>query len=324
MHLRNMLKGQEEAVVVHAFLRFDENHSTRGILAGLVGQLLQHRGSNSPTRSSRLRIVLAYHATEDALEEKELAEVFASLIDTFERVFVVIDGLDEVPENVRESLLATLIPCSQIGLLMTSRPLSHVIAHYAPHAECVTIQAHAEDLSVYVSERAKQSAKLQAILRISGQGDRLVKELSERIQEVSRGMYAVSFSCFCCNHDHSPHAGFSSRICKWRLSFIMLTTSPLSSIPWRPYRLVYATHIATRFRGLMPSRRATLPSRNGSLFGYFTRAPKSQHSSCSAPWRCRMINCPITEGTWFPFRSCYPHVEGLSRSAKIATSGTIR
>lgn len=189
MQLKTIFQGREDIVVAYAFLRFDEKHSTRGILAGLVGQLLQHQANlSSPPGSHRFRIVLDCYAKEDTPGETELVDVLTSLVQTFEKVFIVIDGLDEAPESVREDLLSMLIPLPRVSVLITSRPLSHLIAHHAPHAACVTIQAHAEDISVYVAERARKSAKLQAILRISGQGQSIIATLSERIRDLSNGM----------------------------------------------------------------------------------------------------------------------------------------
>lgn len=108
---------------------------------------------------------------------------FDTITSGLARVFVVLDGLDEASEEVRDELLQEL-PSTNVNLLIMSRPLD-LYTPLLPNATHIRIQAHPEDISVFIQEHFKKHVRLRAI----AQGNpELVTELSARVQEKSGGM----------------------------------------------------------------------------------------------------------------------------------------
>lgn len=199
MHLRALFQHQKDVAVLHAFLRFDESHSARDIFAGLLSQLLvQHDAGGGDSRSAggndnrALHLLLSHRQGTEILGEREVADLLGLVTASFRRVYIVLDGLDEAAEPVKETLLMVLLSLENVSLLITSRPLHHLFATYAPHALEVPIEAHVDDIRLYVAERVRRSGKLQAILRFSGDGKNIVARLTNQIQATSRGIFLIA------------------------------------------------------------------------------------------------------------------------------------
>lgn len=105
------------------------------------------------------------------------------LANMFAKLFVVVDGLDEVDDGTKEDLLQSL-PSLGGNLLIASRPLD-LFKGLLPNALHVPIQARTEDIRLLVLERIQRSPRLKSILRNKPD---LVEKLSDRIKEKSQGM----------------------------------------------------------------------------------------------------------------------------------------
>ena len=113
----------------------------------------------------------------------DLERVLRDLAGKLEMLYIVIDGLDEAGDEVKDKLLEVLVS-SGVNLLIFSRPLDP-FTHHAPNASFVSIQARTDDIDLYVRAEVQQSSRLQALL--SGRPERIT-ELCEKITRQSEGM----------------------------------------------------------------------------------------------------------------------------------------
>jgi hypothetical protein len=178
--LQDTYKGDKNTAVICAYVRYSENYTLQDIVAGLVNQLVRvHDGA--------LEHIEPYYRSsmeeETPYEVSELFEILKKIARPPTKVFVVIDGLDEAGEEVKDGLLETL-PHTGVNLLIFSRPLDKY-THRTPDALFVSIQARTEDIALCVAEYVKRSSRLQAI--VGGKPD-LIQRLCDAIKDKANGM----------------------------------------------------------------------------------------------------------------------------------------
>ncbi|TEB24208.1 ankyrin [Coprinellus micaceus] len=171
--------------IAFAFIRYTESRTLRDILSSLIAQLVE--GSYMACS-----LIHSFYSQSIAKEGAELLE--SDMIEGLEKiagalgvVHIVIDGLDEANDQVKDSLLEVLVT-SKTNLLILSRPLDLYI-HHTPDALFVSIQAQTADIELYVTDQVKRSSRLNAVLQ--GRPE-LVKELSTRIKEKANGMFLLA------------------------------------------------------------------------------------------------------------------------------------
>ncbi|KAF5340627.1 hypothetical protein D9611_007384 [Ephemerocybe angulata] len=183
-HLQNTFRDRRDIAITCAFLRYSEKWTAREIFTSLLGQLIKaHDGACDYVRV----VYSSCNAVDNELTVKEITQLLRKVIAFFAKVFIILDGLDEAGDEVREGILQALPPMGA-NLLITSRPLDHLLC-YTPGALQVTIEARTEDIGLFVEEQVKQSARLQAIM---GGDSELINQLSGRINEKSKGMFLVA------------------------------------------------------------------------------------------------------------------------------------
>ena len=166
--------------MVYAYLRYSEKRRHRDIIASFVAQLVESRGialAHLKPRYNRAKV------SGNPLTEREVIQVMRELANLFAKLFVVVDGLDEVDDGTKEDLLQSL-PSFSGNLLIASRPLD-LFKELLPNALHVPIQARTEDIRLLVLERIQRSPRLKSILRNKPD---LVEKLCDRIKEKSQGM----------------------------------------------------------------------------------------------------------------------------------------
>lgn len=98
----------------------------------------------------------------------EISKLMPSVFSRFSKVFVIIDALDEYPEQdgIRTDLLFEIqklqITHPSLRLLITSRP--HIVSDielYFKDAVRLDIQASPEDITRYLSNRVRKEVRLQ-------------------------------------------------------------------------------------------------------------------------------------------------------------------
>jgi hypothetical protein len=111
-----------------AFSKFDieESQTERGVVGSLLKQLVQHRG-RIPEKLQEL-FVASTRDDKSPPALYKMKEILHNELGSFERCFVILDGLDELKDdNSRQYLLNTLhsLP-EQVKLVVTSRTLPNI------------------------------------------------------------------------------------------------------------------------------------------------------------------------------------------------------
>ncbi|KAF5340349.1 hypothetical protein D9611_007920 [Ephemerocybe angulata] len=180
--LKEIFQDQEGVAIVGAYIRYTEKLPLRDIFAGLLTQLVE----DHPCAFHYMRHLYIRKQRED-LNAMEMVKALQHIVSMLLKVFLLVDGLDEADDLVRDELLQAL-PLLGANVLITSRPLD-LYAHRIPNALHISIEARTEDIDHFVEEKVKSSSRLQAIL---SRKPALTNELKKRVRESSRGMFLVA------------------------------------------------------------------------------------------------------------------------------------
>ncbi|KAF6753023.1 ankyrin repeat-containing domain protein [Ephemerocybe angulata] len=186
-HLENTFSDRSDVAIAYALLRYSEKTLCRDIFAALIGQIIGKH-------DSALAVLQVVYDRQESVQgrklpltEREALNTLQDLVKLFAKVFLIIDGLDEADDNVKDGLLQALPPMGA-NLLITSRPLD-LFTSYTPDAIYISIQAQTDDIDLYVTRKIEKSARLRMIIR----GDQaLTEELKRLVREKSHGMFLVA------------------------------------------------------------------------------------------------------------------------------------
>lgn len=177
-HLRRLAVWDPTVVVVYAFLQTWKPAPAKAIIAGLLGQILDfihldfegftsndNRQPKAVLKALSLVLARRRESPGDSLSRVELFDLFREVVGLFNRVYVILDGLDEAKDAVRETLLATLAPHPSINLIITSRPLGDLLLkHHTPNALTVDIRSlNGEGIKTWLNHRIDESSTLWAL-----------------------------------------------------------------------------------------------------------------------------------------------------------------
>ncbi|KAF5331962.1 hypothetical protein D9611_008863 [Ephemerocybe angulata] len=181
-HLTDTFQGDKGVAVLGVFLRYNERCALRDVFAALLCQLVKGH------QCAYVYMKAVYARTQaTGIVEQDLVEALRDIFGALDRVFVVIDGLDEVDDEVRDGLLHVL-PSLGANVLILSRPLE-LCWNHVPGALRLRAEARNEDIDLFVEAKIKLSSKLQAILN----GDHvLIGRLKARVRASADGMFLVA------------------------------------------------------------------------------------------------------------------------------------
>ncbi|KAF5335454.1 hypothetical protein D9611_012131 [Ephemerocybe angulata] len=181
-HLKEVFEDYPDIAIICAFIRYTEHPSACDILAGLLQQLVVRH----PCASRYMRRVFIQNRKLE-LREQGLVKALHDIVGLLSKVFIVIDGLDEADDAVKDALLRTL-PTLGANVLIMSRPLE-LFTPCVPDALHVSIEARTEDIDRFIDDQIQRNSRLRAIIR----GDpTLVEKLKVRIRESAKGMFLVA------------------------------------------------------------------------------------------------------------------------------------
>jgi hypothetical protein len=144
----------------------------------------------------------------------EVMKVLRSTLAEYVKVYVVVDALDEYPEDLRHLLLDHLAALSPtVNLMITSRPHINLEAAF-PHILRLEIRATEGDIRRYVDTQIMRSPRLSKHARTRPE---LTNEIQSEIISNVQGMY-VSASCTACAAMNLFAAGSCSPNCMSSLS----------------------------------------------------------------------------------------------------------
>ncbi|KAJ7763625.1 hypothetical protein DFH07DRAFT_693959, partial [Mycena maculata] len=119
----------------------------------------------------------------------EVSEVLRLAVAEWGRVYIVVDALDEYPEDERNMLLRHLIAMGpHVSLMLTSRP--HIdLGVTLPDPGLLDVRATDEDIKKYVNERIRKSSRLSMHVQTRPE---LPDEIESKIISTVDGMFLLA------------------------------------------------------------------------------------------------------------------------------------
>ncbi|KAJ9642435.1 hypothetical protein H2199_004816 [Coniosporium tulheliwenetii] len=164
-HLQKTFPDDDTGI---AFAYCSHQERTRQTPVNLIGSLLKQLAQERPSLCDLLKPLYKDHRKHNTSPTlSEISTALRTAIAQYNKVFIVIDALDECPEHsgFRDSLLLELGSLSQhVSLLVTSRP--HISIEYdIGGAVPLEIQASEDDLRKYLQERIARARRLIRYIR---------------------------------------------------------------------------------------------------------------------------------------------------------------
>ncbi|RXW16981.1 hypothetical protein EST38_g8870 [Candolleomyces aberdarensis] len=185
-HLQKEFSSQKRVPVIFAYCRYTEKYPTSQFLAAWIRQLLEY----DPATLQHISETFAIHQRQDTWpSQAELHELLSAICSGFEKVYIVLDGLDEAQEDVKIQLLEEIntLPSNTRTLIM-SRPLKSFEC-LVRSAVSINIEARNEDIELFVEKKIAQMPRLQTMLAgKDGEKERICKAIKEK----SGGMFLVA------------------------------------------------------------------------------------------------------------------------------------
>ena len=173
--------NQNDIAIIFAYCRYMDRYSVTDILASFIKQLAERHPNVLPF----IENVYQYHL-KDATRpiEQEWLELLQTLIPLFSKVYIIIDALDEFPDDTRDEFLNALISL-QTSLLITSRP-SNAFSLLSDIEYIHIGDENEEDIERFIHQRFRESSNLTSLLR---KKDQILKEICTKLKEISKSMY---------------------------------------------------------------------------------------------------------------------------------------
>ena len=99
-------------------------------------------------------------------KHEDLQETLLLTCSEFDRVFVVIDALDECNKSQRSAVLralSKLCQCSPVSMFITSRPHAEDISKVFKKSHKIVIEAEPSDIKKYVHDKLNNSVEVDTI-----------------------------------------------------------------------------------------------------------------------------------------------------------------
>ena len=183
-HLASTFKATNIAVLgIYCDYREHKEQSCIKYFASLLGQLLHHQ--NTVPKRVKDAFEQHSHAQVDPTAAEYLHMITAQL-SSLKRVFVVVDALDECTEDnaTRHDLIEGIMELpDKVSVMITSRHISGIEDY--ENALQLTIEAHEEDVRLYVQGRLKKEKKFA---RQVDMDDDLQTQIVDGVVEKASGM----------------------------------------------------------------------------------------------------------------------------------------
>ncbi|KAF7352200.1 ANK-REP-REGION domain-containing protein [Mycena venus] len=187
-HLARNRNSDTGVACIYLNYKETETQTPVNLLAALWKQLVV--GKSIPPPVLQLYTHHRDHATRPLLDE--VLEALQSVLTQYSKVYIIVDALDEYPEDRRNILLKYLSPAmlgmTTVNLMLTSRP--HVtLEPFFPNFQVLEIRATEEDIGRYVDQQILQSSRLSKHLRTRPE---LQDEIRAKIIENVEGMFLLA------------------------------------------------------------------------------------------------------------------------------------
>ena len=164
-HLQTLFKDQDVAIACIYFNYKEQIEQTAcNVVASVLKQLLQ----NQSKASADVQLLYNHHNKQNTRPELgELVKALRSEIKSYSKVFIVVDALDECPEDngVRQHILTELRSlAATVNLMFTSRHLTAIEREFQG-AERLDVQATDNDIRQYIKGRISREHRLARHIR---------------------------------------------------------------------------------------------------------------------------------------------------------------
>jgi hypothetical protein len=161
-----------------------ETQTPTNLLASLCKQLLLNK-SISPL----LQGFYKHHCTRDTKPSlDEVSQVLCTAVSQYSKIYLVIDALDEYPEDQRNMFLGYLskviLGTPIINMLMTSRP-NVALDQIFPDLQVSEIRAADQDIQQFVDMQIQKSSRLSRHIQTQPE---LHEEIKSKIVSIVKGM----------------------------------------------------------------------------------------------------------------------------------------
>ena len=152
-HLRDGF-SQQNAVVAHIYCNYGEHEdqSVEKMLASLLKQLV----IPSPKIRKPVKEFYQKFRTRQP-QQQDLEQTFLLTCDNYDRVFIVIDALDECDANPKRALLDHIQSNPSVSIFVTSRSYPENVLKNFEAARRISIGAHVTDLRKYILQEIENS-----------------------------------------------------------------------------------------------------------------------------------------------------------------------
>jgi hypothetical protein len=184
-NLRAEFEGRNTGVaVLYLNHKEAETHSPSNLLAGLWRQLVFEQ----PIPDTVHRLYAKHREQRTRPPLHDIYSILCCTVSKYSRVFIVVDALDEYPEELRHILLHRLSGLGPaVSLLLTSRPHIKIDNDISKSIiETLEIRATEEDIRRHIAAQIGKSSRLSRHVKNC---PRLREEIETMIVRRSDGMY---------------------------------------------------------------------------------------------------------------------------------------
>lgn len=197
-HIKTLSSRTEPRVVAYIFCDYKSNNDTRVVdhLASLLRQIVSQNADIADADIAEPLLELHKkngHLKREELTKEQVQRVLEETISKAQRVYIIIDALDECHHDIGQDLLDSIAELayskhgSTLSLMATSRPSPTLVSgfekrfHTAESVAQVKITAHPSDIRAYVKR------SLQNEDRFRSDQDLCIK-IEEAVVEAAQGL----------------------------------------------------------------------------------------------------------------------------------------
>ena len=179
---------ERNSAVVYAYCDFKERstHSASILVAALTRQILE-----LDTRTDALERLEGLQSearhSHRALSEQEILAVFSKSMQSFDRVYIIIDGLDELPETPRDEFVSQLRELDAY-VMITSRYNVDPVMHFETTRQ-LDISATYEDCKRYMKREINKCSRLKKFI---AQDHLLEGEILRGVESMAQGIFLLA------------------------------------------------------------------------------------------------------------------------------------
>ncbi|KAI0116130.1 ankyrin [Hypoxylon sp. NC0597] len=201
------LDGNVAVLVAYCSFDDENTHSTYNILSSFIRQTVEKRGE----MSNAIKDMYAEHSRGQKTSRPSLGQLTNSLsveLGTFDKTFIIIDGLDEVPNDKdKTELLQTMESLNPLPQLMvTSRPVPSIATWFKELSNenkyRILEESHEYDQSLYSCDNCDETERTDAPSETFSDGSYI--EVNKEVPPTpdDQGWRAeAAYRCENCNRD---------------------------------------------------------------------------------------------------------------------------